>query len=185
MPGEKLSRESLYLPPDRDHTQVMADRQRTRLGTRFWAPFDDPDALIDPAYWPFLFGPANSETVHGAIVSQMEGQQEAGTRFIWSTELAEAQLLTRSEQARTLIRIVSALGSADEALNNSAGAPVRWVRVYAYPDRPNAADAVVEAGAFSRLLVESDIDAGSILTVVAVHEDNGEQDYQILTDEQL
>lgn len=176
MSDEHLHRPNRYLPPDQEHTGYIVNRQTgQRIGTRFWAPFDNPEDLVDQSYWSFLLNPDAHTRVQGAIITT-----EHGLRLIWSEDVTSEHLLTRTERAHVLVSISSAVIGPD----TESGAPIatRWIRAYANGEKEDQGASLI-AGSFTSMLVESNIDQGIIYTAAAVYEEESGVDIHILTDE--
>jgi len=178
MPDEQAPRLSNHLPPNREHTQYVVDsRSGERLGTRFWAPFDAPDALIDHAYWFVTFSPDTRQRIQAAIIADEAGQR----KLIWAEDIEPQELLTDEERTQILVSISS--GTADQEIGDGEVVPLRWIRAYARGDKEDQG-ASFAAGAFTRMLAASNIDQGIIYTAAAVYE-VGEPSVHILTEEML
>lgn len=178
MSGEYIGNPNRYLPPDREHAAYIIDRQSgQRIGIRFWAPFDNPADLVDESYWSFLFSPGTGKRVQAAILAT-----EYGLRLVWSEGIAPEQLLTREERAGVLVSIGS--GIIDQEIGSGELFRTRWIRAYANGEKEDQGASLL-AGLFTRMLVESDVDQGTIYTAAAVYEEDGGVDVHILTDETL
>lgn len=179
MPDERLHSPSRYLPPDKDHTQHIINPQSGEpIGTRYWAPFDNPAELVDKIYWFSLFSPDTYDQVRAAVIIDETGQRQ----LIWSEGIASQQLLTRDERTRILLSVSSAVvdqyvGIGDQPL------PMRWIRAYAHGEKDDEGASLV-AGAFTQMLVESRIDQAIIYTAAVAYDNDG-PDVHILTDEML
>lgn len=178
MSDESLRGPNRYLPPDKSHTQLIIDRQSGEsLGTRFWAPFDTPDDLIDTNYWFLLFSPDTLLPVQAAVITDEAGQR----RLIWAEDIPQQHLLTHEEESRVLVSVTS--GVVEQDAGEGETVPLRWIRAYANGEKEDQGASLV-AGAFTRILVESQVDQGTIYTAATTYKADG-SDVHILVDEML
>lgn len=178
MSDEYSPRPNRYLPPDQEHTAYIVDRQNgQQIGTRFWAPFNNPQELVDRDYWHSLFSPDTGERVQAAIITT-----EHGLQLVWSEGIAPEHLLTRNERECVLVSVNSAV--IDQDIGSGVLFRTRWIRAYANGEKEDEGASLL-AGSFTRMLEESDVDQGTIYTAAAAYEEESGLDVHILTDETL